>query len=323
MKSLENIPQNFIQNIQLHLIRNFWSEINKSNALIMGIAGPPGEGKSFQCRQVLETLGYLYVEMDTSDFGSALEAESAKGLCAKYVEASVSCQITKKPHAIIIDDIDMAVGHWGALTQYTVNLQYAIGELMHLCDSPTSVRVEPGRLSDKVRKAIGNPTDKDVEINTSRIPIFVTGNDFTKLYAPLLRDGRMTKFEWIPTEDEKASVVAGILEQHITPSESKQLVVHCTELAKKHKVVSPPISFYAALKNRVLDDFILATVQKTGWASSYSLFTQQGSSVALKYQPTYQNYLTKADECVMSLVNQSHLNEESKKNPQLVERHNR
>ena len=31
-----------------------------------------------------------------------------------------------------------------------------------------------------------------------RIPIVVTGNDFSTLFAPLVRDGRMDKFYWKP-----------------------------------------------------------------------------------------------------------------------------
>jgi len=145
---MNSIPKRFSDNIQLHIIRNLWDVTSDTTALIMGIEGPPGEGKSYQCRKVLETLGYKYVEMSTSDFGSALEAEAAKHLCAKYVEASVMSQITRKPYAIICDDIDAAIGQWNDLTQYTVNLQYVCGEFMHLCDSPTRVRVDRRKLTD-------------------------------------------------------------------------------------------------------------------------------------------------------------------------------
>lgn len=32
----------------------------------------------------------------------------------------------------------------------------------------------------------------------NRVPIIVTGNDFSTLFAPLIRDGRMSKFYWEP-----------------------------------------------------------------------------------------------------------------------------
>lgn len=66
-------------------------------------------------------------------------------------------------------------------TQMTVNNQIVVGTLMNLSDNPTRVSV-----GQDWREA-------DV---TNRIPIIVTGNDFSTIYAPLIRDGRMDKFYW-------------------------------------------------------------------------------------------------------------------------------
>ena len=43
-----------------------------------------------------------------------------------------------------------------------------------------------------------------------RVPIIVTGNDFSTLYAPLIRDGRMEKFYWAPTREDRIGVAKGI-----------------------------------------------------------------------------------------------------------------
>lgn len=57
------------------------------------------------------------------------------------------------------------------------------GTLMNLCDNPNRVSVfQVWRDSDLVQ----------------RVPIIVTGNDFSTLFAPLVRDGRMAKFYWEP-----------------------------------------------------------------------------------------------------------------------------
>lgn len=54
---------------------------------------------------------------------------------------------------------------------------------MNLCDNPNRVSVyQVWRDSDLVQ----------------RVPIIVTGNDFSTLFAPLVRDGRMAKFYWEP-----------------------------------------------------------------------------------------------------------------------------
>lgn len=66
-------------------------------------------------------------------------------------------------------------------TQMTVNNQIVVGTLMNLSDNPTRVSIgQDWRESDV----------------TNRIPIIVTGNDFSTIYAPLIRDGRMEKFYW-------------------------------------------------------------------------------------------------------------------------------
>lgn len=63
----------------------------------------------------------------------------------------------------------------------TVNNQIVVGTLMNLSDNPTRV-------------SIGQDWREGDVIN--RIPIIVTGNDFSTIYAPLIRDGRMDKFYW-------------------------------------------------------------------------------------------------------------------------------
>lgn len=63
----------------------------------------------------------------------------------------------------------------------TVNNQIVVGTLMNLCDNPTRVSVGQDWRQNDI---------------THRIPIIVTGNDFSTMYAPLIRDGRMEKFYW-------------------------------------------------------------------------------------------------------------------------------
>lgn len=66
-------------------------------------------------------------------------------------------------------------------TQMTVNNQIVVGTLMNLADNPTRVSVgQEWREADIV----------------NRVPLIVTGNDFSTLYAPLIREGRMEKFYW-------------------------------------------------------------------------------------------------------------------------------
>ena len=45
-----------------------------------------------------------------------------------------------------------------------------------------------------------------------RVPVVCTGNDFSTLYAPLIRDGRMEKFYWAPTREDRVGVCIGIFQ---------------------------------------------------------------------------------------------------------------
>jgi len=62
-----------------------------------------------------------------------------------------------------------------------VNNQSVIGTLMNICDDPERVSIGQDWIEqDMIR----------------RTPIVVTGNDFTKMFAPLIRDGRMASGAW-------------------------------------------------------------------------------------------------------------------------------
>jgi hypothetical protein len=95
---------------------------------------------------------------------------------------------------------------------FSVNQLMVFGELMHLVDYPNSVEGK----------------------ETLRIPIIITGNDFTRLYEPLVRAGRMTAFEWIPTRDERAEIVGAIFPE-LSPSECYRLIDEINEILDREQ----------------------------------------------------------------------------------------
>ena len=61
--------------------------------------------------------------------------------------------------------------------------------------------------------------------NIPRVPIVCTGNDFSTLYAPLIRDGRMEKFYWAPTREDRVGVCMGIFQHDgVTRGEVETIV---------------------------------------------------------------------------------------------------
>ena len=82
-----------------------------------------------------------------------------------------------------------------------VNTQMVMGTLMNLCDHPNRVAREEDSNIEEYR-------EDDV---IRRVPIIVTGNDLSTLYAPLLRDGRMEKWYWSPTRSEIADMAGAVV----------------------------------------------------------------------------------------------------------------
>merc|ERR1711959_97601 len=122
--------------------------------------------------------------------------EPAKLVRQRYREAS---DIVKKGvmSSLFINDLDAGAGRLNDSTQYTVNNQMVNATLMNIADNPTNVQL-PGMYNAEI---------------IPRVPIVCTGNDFSTLYAPLIRDGRMEKFYWNPTRKDRIGVCIGIFLQ--------------------------------------------------------------------------------------------------------------
>lgn len=161
-------------------------------------------------------------------------------LCFLLLQAS---DIIKKGKmcSLFINDLDAGAGRLGDTTQYTVNNQMVNATLMNIADSPTNVQL-PG-------------VYKNEEI--PRVPIVCTGNDFSTLYAPLIRDGRMEKYYWNPTRDDRIGVAMGIFqEDNVTRGEVEKLV---------DSFPGQSIDFFGALRARVYDDKVREFVKSIGY----------------------------------------------------------
>jgi hypothetical protein len=171
----------FFEQIRLHLV-SCYEEIPQW-PVILGIFGRSGDGKSAQLTAALEQCEVEIARVNAADLESGVAGEPGKHLARTYGVASMA--IDKGiPTALVVDDIDTTVGEWEMNTG-TVNHQQVLAELMHIADRP----VNPGRNQPRC------------------VPIFVTGNNLTRLYAPLRRPGRMRSMTWRPNERELLAVV--------------------------------------------------------------------------------------------------------------------
>ncbi|KAF5471634.1 hypothetical protein F2P56_008412 [Juglans regia] len=229
----------FMDKLVVHITKNFLNLPNIEVPLILGIWGGKGQGKSFQCELVFAKMGISPITMSAGELESGNAGEPAKLIRQRYREAA---DIIKKGKmcCLFINDLDAGAGRLGGTTQYTVNNQMVNATLMNIADSPTNVQL-PGMYNKQE-----NP----------RVPIIATGNDFSTLYAPLIRDGRMEKFYWAPTRDDCIGVCSGIFRTDGVPEDDIVKLVDTFP--------GQSIDFFGALRARAYDDEVRKWISSVG-----------------------------------------------------------
>ncbi|KAL4346336.1 hypothetical protein GQ457_17G007450 [Hibiscus cannabinus] len=229
----------FMDKVVVHITKNFLNLPNIKVPLILGIWGGKGQGKSFQCELVFAKMGINPIMMSAGELESGNAGEPAKLIRQRYREAA---DIIRKGKmcCLFINDLDAGAGRMGGTTQYTVNNQMVNATLMNIADNPTNVQL-PGMYNKEE-----NP----------RVPIIVTGNDFSTLYAPLIRDGRMEKFYWAPTREDRIGVCSGIFRTDNVPWEDIIKLVDTFP--------GQSIDFFGALRARVYDDEVRKWISDIG-----------------------------------------------------------
>jgi len=241
------IPTRFQKVIITHTLSNIIARNSKEDSykeipLLLGVHGKSGQGKTYQIEQTLKNLGVEVLHISGSQLENEKAGEPAKLIKDTYIKAA-----SKYPKltAMLIDDIDAGFGNWGDLCQYTVNTQIVIATLMHIADNPTSID----------NKAV------------KRVPVIMTGNDFTKIYKPLSRPGRMNPFYWEPTFEEKLDILTPVFSL-LSESDIKTLVKYFTD---------EPISFFTTLKSYVIQEKIWQYYNEYDKVSILSELAAEGS----------------------------------------------
>ncbi|PIA40865.1 hypothetical protein AQUCO_02400132v1 [Aquilegia coerulea] len=224
------IAPTFMDKVVCHIVKNFIAHLlNVKVPLILGIWGGKGQGKTFQTELIFQAMGVEPVIMSAGELESDRAGEPGKLIRERYRTASQVVQNQGKMSCLMVNDIDAGLGRFG-FTQMTVNNQIVVGTLMNLCDNPK--RVSVGQ----------DWRDSDI---THRIPIIVTGNDFSTIYAPLIRDGRMDKFYWQPTREDITNIVCRMYEKD---GISRDEVVSIVDTFPNQA-----LDFYGALRSRTYD----------------------------------------------------------------------
>ena len=108
-----------------------------------------------------------------------------------------------------------------------------------------------------------------------RIPIIITGNNFSTIYAPLKRSGRIARFYWKPDiEDLKRILETKYTE--LSRREIEKLIKELNSYAMEilHSIL--PISFFTALKSKLYKQSMYEILkQQTTLHNMVGLFDNQ------------------------------------------------
>jgi hypothetical protein len=94
--------------------------------------------------------------------------------------------------------------------------------------------------------------------NVSRIPIIVTGNNFTSLHDPLTRHGRMDFFTGLPTLEQKLEIVKYMYKSCTVKEDLVQISQLVSEFCDE------PVSFFDSLKSDYLNAVICRNIRDKG-----------------------------------------------------------
>ncbi|MGB7251074.1 MAG: ribulose bisphosphate carboxylase small subunit [Phormidesmis sp.] len=234
------ISPRFLNKLAVHITKNYLDLPRVKVPLLLGVHGRKGEGKTFQCELVFQKMGVEVVYISGGELESPDAGDPARLIRLRYREAAELVRVRGCMAVLMINDLDAGAGRFDRMTQYTVDTQLVNNTLMNIADNPTNVQL-PGSYDEKV---------------LPRIPIIATGNDFATLYAPLIRDGRMQKFYWEPSDEDRLGIVGGMFAgDGLSPADVERLVTHFDKQA---------IDFFGAVRSQIYDEQITRFIQSVG-----------------------------------------------------------
>ena len=134
-------------------------------------------------KEICRKYGIELIQISSSEFSGSVEAASRDKFKRTYEDACIRKAKSKQYTAILIDDFHLSIATEDDVGK-TVNSSLLSSTIMNICDNPW--------------------------ISNYRIPIILTGNNFSRVYGALIRVGRLDLLTWTPDENEKYEIVKNI-----------------------------------------------------------------------------------------------------------------
>jgi len=209
------VPQRFEETVASHIIAPYLEKnIYYKPPIYLAIKGEAGEGKTAQSIATCTQKGFYVIYVSASSLSGSHENEAKEKLQKIY---NYALQLrTKALTSIIIDDFHKGITNEDENIKKTINTDVLIGYMMNIAEHNGSIH----------------------------IPIILTANDLSKVYAPLLRTGRADIFSWKPKPEEKEEVVFSILNSFVSEKSKNEFSKFYKEYCNEN------VAFFAQLKNQ-------------------------------------------------------------------------
>lgn len=209
------VPRRFEDTVACHIIAPYLekSEYYKP-PVYLAIKGAAGEGKTAQTIATCTQKGFYIIYVSASSLSGSHENEAKEKLQRIYSHA---LQLREKELvAIIIDDFHKGIVNEDSNVKRTINTDVLIGYMMNIAEHNGIVH----------------------------IPIILTANDLSNIYAPLLRTGRADIFLWEPKPEEKQEIAYKILNALVSEKSEKEFSRFYRKFSNEN------VAFFAQLKNQ-------------------------------------------------------------------------
>lgn len=223
-----SVPIEFEEKVLVHVVSLYMDNNDFfMPPLYLAIEGPAGEGKTTQTIATLTQHDIDVLYISASQLSGNHERDPLNIL--EYVYNS-AIQLRNKDRcvAIVIDDFHLGIVNQDDNIKKTINSNLLTGFMMNLADSS----------------------------NKCRIPIILTGNDYSNVYGPLLRSGRADLFRWSPDDKIKIEIVQRVLAPITSMSDEEFL-----RFFEKYK--NQTVSDFAQLRNDYRKKQIWSKIQHT------------------------------------------------------------
>jgi len=216
------IPERFSAAIGEHLRVNLAETAAKSRAaLILGVQGPAGEGKTEMVVRCCAHVGCNVFHLSAAALSGKHEGDARQALLRSILTARRVALTNDRPSVVVLDDLDRGVASLDERTGHTVNSGLLVGALQNLAN-------------DTQAASGGMPH--------ARVPIIMTANSLDSLPTSLVRPGRMRILTWQPTWQEKASMALPLFGAR-TPLECARLRL----IVLRYHRRGQPLAFFAQL----------------------------------------------------------------------------